>query len=78
MAQWVKDPMLSLLLLWLLLWPWFLTWPRNFLNLEGGKKKKKKKKKKELHLGDIDLSKTRRVFLGKESGTYKAVVKVVW
>ena len=30
MAQWVKDPALSLLWLWLELWRGFDPWPRNF------------------------------------------------
>ena len=29
-AQWVKDPALSLLWLWLQLWHGFDPWPRNF------------------------------------------------
>ena len=30
MAQWIKDPVLSLWWLELLLWPGFDPWPRNF------------------------------------------------
>ena len=40
MAQWVKDPVLSLL------WRRFDPWPGNFCVPTAGQKKKKKKKKK--------------------------------
>jgi len=44
-AQWVKNPMLSLLWLWLLLWSKFHPWPGYFhMPWERPKKKKKKKK----------------------------------
>ena len=46
MAQWVRDPSLSLLLqLRSLLWHWFDPWPRNFHRLRAQPKKKKKKKR---------------------------------
>ena len=45
MAQWVKDPELSLLEL--LLWCGFDPWPRNFhMPVEAPQKKKKKRKEK--------------------------------
>ena len=46
-AQWVKDPALSLQRLKPLLWHRFNSWPRKFhmLKIRQGKKKKKKKKK---------------------------------
>ena len=40
MAQWVKDPALPLLWLWLLLWYGFDIWPRNFMSLARFKKRK--------------------------------------
>ena len=44
MAQWVKDPALSLQRLGLLLWCRFNPWPRNFCTLQVQPKKKKKKR----------------------------------
>ena len=41
-AQQVKDPALSLLWLWLLLWCEFDSWPRNFCMMWAGPKEKKK------------------------------------
>ena len=41
-AQWAKDPVLSLLWLWLLLWHGFDPWPGNFCMLQAGPKKKKR------------------------------------
>ena len=40
-AQWVKDPALSLLWLWSLLWHRFDPWPRYFCMLQVGPEKKK-------------------------------------
>ena len=39
MAQQLKDPLLSLL------WQWFILWPQELLHAVGAAKKKKKKKK---------------------------------
>ena len=50
MAQWVKDPALSLLWLWFQLWHRFDSWPREFCilwvqqNKQTNKHLKKKKK----------------------------------
>ena len=44
-AQWVKDPVLSLLWLGLILWCRFNAWPRNF-HMPWVQPKKLKKKKK--------------------------------
>ena len=40
MTQWVKDPVLSLLWLWLLLWCKFHPWLRNFCMLQAAPIKK--------------------------------------
>ena len=40
-AQWLKDPVFSLLWLWLLLWYGFNPWPRNFHMPWAGPKKEK-------------------------------------
>ena len=45
-AQWVKDPALSLWQLGLLLWHGFNAWPGNFHMLQAQQKKKKQKKPK--------------------------------
>ena len=51
MAQWVKDPALSLLWLWFQLWHRFNSWPREFCilwvqqNKQTNKHLKKKKTK---------------------------------
>ena len=42
MAQWIKDPVLSLQWLGLLLWHRFDPWPRNFCRPWAWPKKKKK------------------------------------
>ena len=44
MAQWVKDPALSLLWLGLLLWRGFDPWPGNFCMARGGQKQKTNRK----------------------------------
>ena len=51
LAQWVKDPMFSLLWLWLLLWHRFDPWPENIHIpwVWQKKKKKKKERKKKTH-----------------------------
>ena len=48
MAQWVKNPALTLQGLRLLLWHRFDPWPRNFYISSSAAKKKKKKKKRQL------------------------------
>ena len=45
MAQWVKDPVKSLVWLGLLLWLRFIPWCGNFHLPQAGKKKKKRKNK---------------------------------
>ena len=46
-AQWIKDPMLSLQCLGLLLWHGFSLWPGNFHMLWAQPKKKQQKQKKQ-------------------------------
>ena len=45
MVQWVKDPALSLLWLWLQLWRGFNSWPGNFRILQVWPKTFRKEKK---------------------------------
>ena len=47
MVQWVKDPALSLVWLWLLLCCEFSPWPRNFYILPAQPKNKNKKRERE-------------------------------
>ena len=48
MAQWVKDPALSLLWLRLQLWHWFYLWPQNFHIKKAWAKIKKERNKNKL------------------------------
>ena len=55
MAQWVKDPALSLLWLGSLLWCSFSPWPRNFSMLWVWPKREKKTKDRDgMPGGEVD------------------------
>ena len=46
-AQWVKNPVLSLLWLWLQLWHRFDLWPRNFCTPQVQQKRGREERRKE-------------------------------